>query len=92
MESRDEARAPHFVSQREAVPGNGPAQQNHPLSQLGGLGEIMIHETGGGGKWRLAESPCCSGTGLSIPGSGAHRGSCWGTLHGEGQEVCRVAS
>jgi len=35
--------SPHFISRSEAVLGSGPAQQDHPLSQFGGLGEIVTH-------------------------------------------------
>lgn len=58
--------SPPFCLLEGGFLGNGSEQQDHPLSQLGVLGEIMTH----GGEERerggLAESPCCGRAGLSI--------------------------
>lgn len=45
----------HFISQREAVLGNGPAQQDHPRLQLGGFGEMVTHGREERGKGELAQ-------------------------------------
>lgn len=74
------------------MPGNGPAQQDHPLWQLGDLGEIVTHE---GDEWERGgwlNHPAMAGQGSLSSALGAHRGACWATLHGDGQEVCRAAS
>lgn len=92
LESRGEAQGPRFVSWREAVLGDGPAMPFHPLLQLGCLGEIMTHGEGRGEGGGWLNHPAMVGQGSLSPALGAHRGACWATFHGDGKEVCRVAS
>lgn len=57
---------PHFISHREAVLGNGPAQQDHPRLQLRGFGEMVTHgrEEQGRGSWLNYTSSSGSQRGL----------------------------
>lgn len=92
LESRGKAQAVSFISWREAVLRNGPAPQYHPPSQLGGLGKMLNHGKRGEGKKDRLNDPAEMGQGFLSLSLGAHREFCWTTLHGDGQEVYRVAS